>query len=60
MRKEERKLRLSYFEHRLLLGSMLEHREQLLAERKPTEQVDALILKIISAPRKRGFCFEAK
>ena len=57
---KKRKLRLSYFEHRLLLSSMLEYREQLLTEGRTTAQVDALILKIISAPRKRGFCFEAK
>ena len=55
MGKENRKLQLSDFEHRLLINGMMAFRNQLMEEGKPTEDVNDLIIKILDAPRKRCF-----
>ena len=41
------------FEQRLLVGTLTDSRNELLREEKPTEDVDALLLKVIdAAPQK--------
>ena len=42
MGKEDRKLQISDFEHRLLINGMMAFRNQLLEEGKPTEDVNDL------------------
>ena len=44
---------LDSFEQRLLVGALTDFRNELLREEKPTEDVDALLLKVIdAAPQK--------
>ena len=50
MRSDKRVIALDDFQHNLLVNSMNEFRNELLAEDKPTEDVDRLLLKIIDAP----------
>ena len=45
--------RLDDFQHNLLVNGMNEFRNELLAEDKPTEDVDRLLLLIIDAPTMR-------
>ena len=44
---------LSSFERRLLVNGMTEFRNQLIAGKKPTEDIDRLILKVIHAQERR-------
>lgn len=60
MGKEDRKLQISDFEHRLLINGMMAFRNQLLEEGKPTEDVNDLILKILDAQKKRCFSREER
>ena len=44
---------LDDFEHRLLVGCLVTARNEYIRERKPLEDVNDLILKIIDAPSKK-------
>ena len=50
MRAEKHVVTLDEFQHNLLINGLNAFRNDLLAERKPTEDVDDLILKLIRAP----------
>lgn len=41
---------LDSFEQRLMVSALTDFRNELLREEKPTEDVDALLLKVIDAP----------
>ena len=47
------KVTLDDFEHRLLVGCIIAARTMYLEQKKPTEDVDALLIKIIKAPSKK-------
>lgn len=53
MTEKKRRIILTDFEHRLLVKAMVEFRNQLLEERKPTEDINELLLKVIDAPKTR-------
>ena len=53
MRRDKRYLYLDDFEHRLAIVGMNHFRNHLLQTGKPTEDVDALLLKLAKAKRKR-------
>ena len=53
MKREKRYLYLDDFEHRLAIVGMNNFRNHLLQAGKPTEDVDALLLKLAKAKRKR-------
>lgn len=50
MRSDKRVIALDDFQHNLLVNGMNEFRNELLAEDKPTEDVDRLLLMTIDAP----------
>ena len=52
MKKEKRYLYLDDFEHRLAVAAINYFRNQLIQTGKPTEDVDALLLKLLKAKRK--------
>lgn len=49
MKSDKRVIALDDFQHNLLVNGMNEYRNELLAEDKPTEDVDRLLLLIIDA-----------
>ena len=53
MRAEKHVVTLDEFQHNLLIKGMNEYRNDLLQERKPTEDVDDLLLKLIRAPTQK-------
>ena len=53
MKSDKRVIALDDFQHNLLVNGMIEFRNELLAEDKPTEDVDRLLLLIIDAPTMR-------
>ena len=53
MRREKHYLYLDEFEYRLAVAGMNHFRNQLIQTDKPTEDVDALLLKLLRAKRKR-------
>ena len=53
MRREKRYLYLDDFEYRLAVAGMNHFRNYLIQTGKPTEDVDALLLKLLKAPIKR-------
>ena len=53
MKEKRRYLYLNDFEHRLLVGCIMTARNKYLDEGKPTDDVNALILKTINAPSKK-------
>ena len=53
MRAEKHVVTLDEFQHNLLINGMNEYRNDLLQERKPTEDVDDLLLKLIRAPTQK-------
>lgn len=53
MKSDKRVIALDDFQHNLLVNGMNEFRNELLAEDKPTEDVDRLLLLIIDAPTMR-------
>lgn len=53
MKSDKRVIALDEFQHNLLVNGMNEFRNELLAEDKPTEDVDRLLLLIIDAPTMR-------
>ena len=52
MRREKRWLYLDDFEYRLAVAAINYFRNQLIQTGKPTEDVDALLLKLLKAKRK--------
>ena len=50
---KKRKIILSDFDYRLLVALLVEYRNKLLEERKSTEDINELLLKIIDIPRHR-------
>ena len=50
---KKRRITLSDFEYRLLINALVDYRNKLLEENKPTEDVNELILKVIDAPKHR-------
>lgn len=53
MADEKKVVTLDEFERRLMINGLVEFRNGLLEEEKPTEDVNDLILKVIDAPDKR-------
>ena len=53
MRREKHDLYLDEFEYRLAVAGMNNFRNQLIRIGKPTEDVDALLLKLLKAKTKR-------
>ena len=53
MKSDKRVIALDDFLHNLLVNGINEFRNELLAEDKPTEDVDRLLLLIIDAPTMR-------
>ena len=53
LKRDKRYLYLDDFEHRLAIVGMNHFRNHLLQTGKPTEDVDALLLKLAKAKRKR-------
>lgn len=50
-----KQLTLDRYEHGLLVRTLYEEWHRMLAEGKPTEDMEALILKVIDAPMKKRF-----
>ena len=59
MRREKHYLYLDEFEYRLAVVGMNNFRNQLVRTGKPTEDVDALLLKLLKAKTKRRSCRNA-
>ena len=55
LKRDKRYLYLNDFEHRLAIIGMNSFRNYLIQTGKPTEDVDALLLKLLKAKRKRCF-----
>lgn len=51
MVKKKHRIIVTEFEQRILVRVLAEYRNQLLGDRKPTEDINELILKVIDAPR---------
>lgn len=54
MRREKRYVYMESFEHRLAIAGMNSFRNHLIQTGKPTEDVDALLLKLLKAKAKRS------
>jgi hypothetical protein len=50
-----KRLTLDRYEHGLLVRALYEEWHRMLAEGKPTEDMEDLILKVIDAPTKKRF-----
>ena len=58
---EHRIIEVEDFEHRVMMEALADRRNDLIAEKKPTEDVNDLLLKVIDAPAKKNkkrFCEE--
>ena len=53
MADEKRVITLDDFEQRLMVSGLMDFRNDLLKEEKPTEDINDLILKVIDAPTKK-------
>lgn len=53
MTEKKRRIILTDFEHRLMVRALPEFRNQLLEAEKPIEDINALLLKVIDAPKTR-------
>lgn len=53
MRADYRVIELDEFNHNLLINGLNEFRNMLLRQENPTEDVDALLLKLIDARKRR-------
>lgn len=53
MADEKKVITLDDFEQRLMVSGLMEFRNDLLKEEKPTEDINDLILKVIDAPTKK-------
>ena len=50
-----KRLTLDRYEHGLMVRALYEEWHRMLAEGKPTEDIEDLILKVIDAPTKKQF-----
>ena len=50
-----KRLTLDRYEHGLLVRALYEEWHRILAEGKPTEDIEDLIMKVIDAPTKKQF-----
>ena len=53
MADEKKVITLDDFEQRLMVSGLMDFRNDLLKEEKPTEDINDLILKVIDAPTKK-------
>lgn len=53
MADEKKVITLDDFEQRLMVSGLMDFRNDLLKEEKPTENINDLILKVIDAPTKK-------
>lgn len=53
MAEEKKVVTLDDFEQRLMVSSLMDFRNDLLRDEKPTEDINGLILKAIDAPTKK-------
>ena len=53
MAEEKKVVTLDDFEQRLMVSGLMDFRNDLLRDEKPTEDINDLILKVIDAPRKK-------
>lgn len=53
MAEEKKVITLDDFEQRLMVSGLMDFRNDLLKEDKPTEDINDLILKVIDAPTKK-------
>ena len=53
MAEEKKVLTLDEFEQRLMVNGLMDFRNDLLKDDKPTEDINDLILKVIDAPTKK-------
>lgn len=53
MAEEKKVITLDDFEQRLMVSGLMDFRNDLLKEEKPTEDINDLILKVIDAPTKK-------
>lgn len=53
MADEKKVLTLDEFERRLMVSGLMDFRNDLLKDEKPTEDINELILKVIDAPTKK-------
>ena len=53
MAEEKKVLTLDEFEQRLMVSGLMDFRNDLLKDDKPTEDINNLILKVIDAPTKK-------
>ena len=53
MADEKKVITLDDFEQRLMVSGLMDFRNDLLKEEKPTEDINELILKVIDAPTKK-------
>ena len=53
MAEEKKVITLDDFEQRLMVSGLMEFRNDVLNEEKPTEDINDLILKVIDAPTKK-------
>lgn len=53
MADEKKALTLDEFEQRLMVSGLMDFRNDLLKDDKPTEDINDLILKVIDAPTKK-------
>ena len=54
MAEEKKVVTLDDFEQRLMVSGLMDFRNDLLRDEKPTEDINDLILKVIDAPTKKG------
>lgn len=55
---ENRVIEVDPFEHRVMMEALADRRNDFLAEKKPTEDVSDLLLKVIDAPVKKKRWFD--
>ena len=53
MAEEKKVITLDDFEQRLMVSGLMDFRNDLLKEEKPTEDINDLILKVMDAPTKK-------
>lgn len=53
MNRDVRLIEVDDFEHRVLMRVLADKRNDYIGERKPTEDVNKLLLKVIDAPHKK-------
>ena len=53
MTEKKHRIILTDFEHRLLINALAHFRNELLETQKVTEDINALLLKVIDAPKTR-------